>query len=184
LILKVEGNWVVSSEIVFQVAPPDAPKDTILFFRPVDSLSGYDPVSLIGHEDMSTNQLAWKLSGGKRESGKNPPGTVTRLAGQLRDRWLRDGLVDVYDGPRGSRMMRLKNDLATSPAPRPEKLAKSGNLTSPTAPIEARGGGEVVRGSRGPGEVRVEGEVTPPRDGEQPTGDKHTPSNSNEGGQS
>jgi hypothetical protein len=162
LVLKVEGNWVLTSEMVFQVAPPDAPKGSIYFFRPLDPLSNYDPESLIGQEEMSTNQLARKLTGEKPESGKNPSGAMFRLAGQLRDRWQHAGLIEVFDGPRGSRMMRLKTDLATSPGPRPEKEAKSGNLTSPTAPIEARGGGEVVRGSRGPETACAEGEVIEP----------------------
>jgi len=146
--------------MTFEVAPADAQRGAILYFRPFNPLNIYDPIELVGDEEISTNELAWRLSGKPRQKGKNPPGASTRLAEQLRDQWEQEGRVEVLKGPRKSQMLRLRTNLASSPQPSRARSAQSGNLTSPTAPIEARGGSEVKRGSRANGGAGSEGKVS------------------------
>ena len=100
LLLKVEGNFVLNSEITFEVAPPDAPAGAIYYFKPFDPHAIYDPKELVGEGEISTNEFAWRLSGKPRETGKNPPGASTRLAEKLRDRWEHEGTIEVTPGPR------------------------------------------------------------------------------------
>jgi hypothetical protein len=139
-ILKVEGNFVLGGDITFEVCGPEAHENAIHYFTPIDPYAVYDPVKLVGQEAISTNQLAWRLSGEKPEPGKTPPGTATRLATKLRNYWLAKGVIEVFDGPRGAKMLQLKGDLATSPSPRQNTGAKSGESDLATSPPLYKGG--------------------------------------------
>jgi hypothetical protein len=143
-VLKVEGSFVLKEQMTFDVVGDGDHPGAIHFFEPTDALAGYDPKDLVGAEGVSTNQLAQRLSG----KPGTPSGSDNRLANRLRQRWLKDGLVEVIDGTRGAKMMRLVVDLATSPAPRQQDGAKSVEPHLATAPIEALGG-EVERSSTG-----------------------------------
>jgi hypothetical protein len=116
--------------------------------------------SVLGDVDISVNELAWRLSGREREPGKNPPGSATRQAHEIRDHWVQKGEIEIVAGPRGAQLLRRKRNLATLPTPRRAQRARSGNLTSPSVRIEARAGGEVGRGSRRDPASRL-GEVIP-----------------------
>jgi len=140
-IVRSEGNFILGGEMVFSVCDPEDPPNAIRFFHPVDPFASYHPGDYLKpREPISTNQLAWALSKKPPKPGKNPPGSDTKLANQLRGYWAGKGLVEVFDGARGAKMIRSKDDLASSPGPRSEVGAKSGNPTSPTPPIEAGGG--------------------------------------------
>jgi hypothetical protein len=164
-ILRVEGNFVLGGTTTFEVADDSDHEDAIRYFRPNDPFAGYHASDYLKlGEPISTNDLAWCLSRKQPESGKNPPGTATRLASILRDRWLAQGTIDVLDGPRGAKMLRLRADLATSPGPRPSELAKSGTHLA-TAPKKARGGEvEEVPGEPAGGEET--GTTEPPDPGD------------------
>ena len=147
--VRVEGNFLTGSETTFEVAPESAEASEILYFRPVDPLAAHDPEMLLGPEgEISTNGLAWKLSGKERQPGKNPPGAATTLAGELRKSWKAKGLVTVEKGPRNALMIKLVPHLSTAPDSQLGEVTKTGNSTSPTAPIEARFGGEERTDSR------------------------------------
>jgi hypothetical protein len=148
--LKVEGGYVLKDEIELEVASEDDHPEKILYFKPTDSLAEYDPRNYIAPgEGISTNELAWRLAKQPKKPGKNPPGAATKLAGRLRDRWVSEGRIEVEDGgPGQSKLIRLKPDLATSPEPRQQSEANLGEPHLATAPIEARGGGEVEGDSR------------------------------------
>jgi hypothetical protein len=140
-VLEVDGNMVLRRQIVFDVAEDDDEGGAIQFFRRVDALSGYLSDDLLKGGPLSTNELAWRLSGRPRKPGRNPSGSCTRLAEQLRDKWVTEGIAELTAGPHGAKLIRLV-DLATSLPPLPEEQERPGDSTSPTAPIEARGSGE------------------------------------------
>jgi hypothetical protein len=142
--LMVEGSFVLDDELIFDVADPDDPSGTIKFFRLTNALAAYDPVTLVGTGGVSSNELAWRVSGGPRQTGKNPPGAASRLATELRLHWLEQGLVEIVPGPRNSQVIQLVGShLATVPSPPPGTEAQSGNTTSPSVPLGAHAGGEV-----------------------------------------
>jgi len=138
--LRVVGNAVHSQAWTFTVAAPDSPPGSIEYFSPDDPFLAYDPGDYLQSGNaISTNELAWRLCGEERDGRETPSGTWTRLAPSLRDYWERKGLVDARDGPRGSKLISLKGDFATSPTPRQSTSARSSAHLA-TSPIEARGG--------------------------------------------
>jgi hypothetical protein len=147
-LLKAEGNYVLGGEVVLEVAGDDDHPDKILYFRPVAALAEIDPAQFLEPgTPISTNELARRLSGKPRVEGEQPSGSYQRQAAKRRDRWEAEGLVEVFNGERGAKMLRLR-DLPTSPRPHPTPEVKSREPHLTTAPIEARGGGEVERDSR------------------------------------
>ena len=67
---------------------------------------------------------------------------VPRLAAKLRDHWDSEGVIEVCDGRRGAKMLKLKDNLATSPQPRPADEAKSGEPDLASSPPLYKGGEE------------------------------------------
>lgn len=100
--LRVEGNSVPDRELELEVAGPDAdPPGAVLYFRPQDRLRAYELDDLIEPgEAISTRTLTVRLAG-----DSEPVGTHQRLAAELRNRWEREGLVRVFKGARGAKMI-------------------------------------------------------------------------------
>jgi hypothetical protein len=81
----------------------------LLYFRPHDPLAEYQPEDVLeAGQEISTTGLAWWLSGKDAEPGGTPPGECKRLAIRLRDRWRKQDRIEVVDGPRGAKLLRLK----------------------------------------------------------------------------
>ena len=60
-------------------------------------------------EEISSSELAWRLAGTQpSKPGERPAGKWQRLARVLRVHWEGADLVDVYKGPRGAIMLRLR----------------------------------------------------------------------------
>ena len=93
--------------LVLAVCGTDSDQEEILYFRPHDPTASYLPTDYLTDEPISTTAFAWKLSGAEPESGKRPPGEFNRLAAELRDQWLRAGLIVVSDGPRAAKLIAL-----------------------------------------------------------------------------
>ena len=99
-------------DALFQVCPPESDGEELLYFRPHDPLAEYKAEDLLSEEFITTNALAWALSGKEPETGKRPPGDCSSLAARLREEWLRQGLIEVVPGPNRSKQMRLKGGCA------------------------------------------------------------------------
>jgi hypothetical protein len=95
-------------DTLFQVCPPESDGEELLYFRPHDPIGTYKPEDFLSDEFITTNALAWALSGKEREKNKNAPGDCSNLATQLREEWFRRGLIEVEPGPNRSKLMRLK----------------------------------------------------------------------------
>jgi hypothetical protein len=103
----VRGNAVADAELLLEVAGPDAqPEGALLYWRPVDPLGGValeDVLPEVGSES-STRDLARAFGG--CDADEEPSGRARREAALLRERWRREGLVEVFQGPRRALMMR------------------------------------------------------------------------------
>jgi len=106
-LLKVDGNVVLNSEHTFEVSGPDAEPGAINYFRPIDPLDEHDIDDLCAPgEKLNQTDLAWRVAGKEREPNKRPPGRATSTAASLMSRWSRDGLGEVFPGPRRSKIFR------------------------------------------------------------------------------
>ncbi len=93
---------------LFEVCSPESDVEELIHFRPHDPLSAHDPHEILTPgEEISTNDLAWRLSSEEPANGKGPSGDMKRLAAQLRERWRQAGLVEVTPGPRGAKLIKL-----------------------------------------------------------------------------
>jgi hypothetical protein len=105
--LRVSGNAVLGNEIHFQVAGEKNAPGEILYFRPIDPLDAYPLDDLLSaQEELSTSELAWRIAD-RRPKGPldRPPGTASKMASALRDRWHAQGLVEVVETG-GRKMIR------------------------------------------------------------------------------
>jgi len=109
--IEADGNAILPAEHFFEVAGADADPGAIHFFRRSDPLGGHDPHALLGHDAVSMTGLAWRIAGEEPTTGRKPPGAALRTAAALAARWERAGLVDVTDGPRGSRLVSLRPEI-------------------------------------------------------------------------
>jgi hypothetical protein len=96
-------------DLTLEVCSPEAETPELIYFKMHDPLATYRPRDYIDDdEELSTNSLAWRLTGKEPEKGKQPPGEAKRLAAELRGAWLEEGLVDVRGGRRRAKMVRLR----------------------------------------------------------------------------
>lgn len=106
-ILKVDGNAILPAEITLEVASETADVGAVHYFRPCDPIAAHSiDDHLTAGEEISTSELAWRLSGKTRETGKRPPGTAQELAARLRDRWAREGLVEKFQAGQAINLRR------------------------------------------------------------------------------
>jgi hypothetical protein len=104
--LAVDGNAVLTRELHFDTAPEDAEPGALLFFHPADLLADYDLDSLLPiAEPVSLSELAWRVSGKPRVSGKKPSGSAQTNARQLVQKLELAGLAERFKGERGSEMV-------------------------------------------------------------------------------
>ena len=68
----------------------------------------YRPNKLIGAEELSTRDLAWRIADQEPVRGKAPPGWAAARARELREIWVKANLIDVFTGPRNAKMMRVR----------------------------------------------------------------------------
>ncbi len=111
--LRVYGNGIDDSTLIFRVAP-DCDPGKVLFWRlegPDDAIKPQD--YLIPGEEVTTEELAWKLSGkirpdagddGKR---KRPPKDCQVRATRARNSWEDEGLIDIRTGTHNAKLLRL-----------------------------------------------------------------------------
>ena len=67
-------------DALFQVCSLESDGEELLYFRPHDPLAEYKPEDLLSDEFVTTNALAWALSGKEPETGKRVPGDCSKLA--------------------------------------------------------------------------------------------------------
>jgi hypothetical protein len=107
--LHVQGNEVLESTTDFRVSSDESEPGAILFWRPTNQLDGYVVEDLISPgEEISTSALAWRLQGDEPAEGQRPANQYQRTAKALREHWERARVVEVFDGQRGSKMLRLR----------------------------------------------------------------------------
>ena len=107
-LLKVDGNAILPTEIMLEVADTTADEGSIHYFRPGDLADGHEPEQYLKPGDeITTSALAWLLAGKEPEAGERPPGAFAQLAGALRNRWERAGLVTVKDGKQRAKVIQL-----------------------------------------------------------------------------
>jgi hypothetical protein len=98
--------------LTLQVAPQDSEPGDLLYFRFHDPLAAHQPHDLIAAgENLTTNALAWRLSGTEPEPKKQPPGDARRLAATLREKWEKEGRIIVTDGPNRSKLIALPSPM-------------------------------------------------------------------------
>lgn len=102
-------------EALFEVCAPQSAGEELIYFRPHDALAAHDPAKLIGSEAITTNGLAWRLSGKDPDDGGRPPGDCTKLAAKLRNEWERRGLVTVEAGPNRSKLIKYTGGAPGAP---------------------------------------------------------------------
>lgn len=95
-------------ELLLQVCSPESDSEELLFFRPHDPLATHNPGDLLGAEWITTTALAWALARTAPVQGKRPPGEANDLATRLREEWQRRGLIEVKEGARNAKLMRLR----------------------------------------------------------------------------
>jgi hypothetical protein len=105
--LEVDGNAILPAEIFFEVSGEGAEPGAINYFRRTDPIGDADPTDYLGEEAISTSALAWRIAGKQPTNGERPPGKSVRRANQLRESWLRQKKVEVFEGARGAIMIRL-----------------------------------------------------------------------------
>lgn len=84
----------------------------ISHFRRHDPLAEYDPRSLTPESIwISTNDLARSLDryANPERTREEPPGVFKTLAKDLRNAWAAEGRIDVRDGQRGAKEIRLRD---------------------------------------------------------------------------
>jgi replicative DNA helicase len=107
--LIADGNSILRSETTYRVCGDDAEPGSIYQWTPVDPLAEYDPAELVGSSAISTSVLAWRLAGREpQRAGDRPPGEAMALAARLRELWARQGRVELLDGPRGARLIAMR----------------------------------------------------------------------------
>jgi hypothetical protein len=91
----------------FEVCSPDAEREELLFWRPTDELAQHSISDYLAPDEaISTNELAWRLSGREPTPNADPPGDARRLAVLLRKRWVEDGCATAEAGARNAKMIR------------------------------------------------------------------------------
>jgi len=85
------------------------PSPEIVYFKAHDPLMHYTPSEYLSTDEwISTTELARCLDRSMNDGEeRDPPGSVRTLAGELRREWARARLVEVRDGPRKAKEMRL-----------------------------------------------------------------------------
>jgi len=105
--LHVQGNAISEARRQFAVCGEENEPGDILYWRLADPLGGYELDDLIAEsEELSTTALAWRVQGELPSKGKSPQANHQRRATQLRESWLQRGLIQTFEGPRGSKMLR------------------------------------------------------------------------------
>jgi hypothetical protein len=107
--LHVQGNAVPETRITFSVAGEESEPGKILYWRPTDPLAAYDLTDLVGeNEEITTSELAARLQDPPPDEGQRAGNVAQRLATRLRTEWQRAGLIEVRDGQRRAKLLRLK----------------------------------------------------------------------------
>lgn len=108
-ILKVDGNSLLPHELTFEVAPDTAEPGSLFRFRLCDPVADAQIDDLLGEtEAISTEELAWRLSGTDRVQGERAPRQAARIAASLRERWLKQGLVEIVHGSHGGKLIQRR----------------------------------------------------------------------------
>lgn len=95
-------------EALFTVCSKESSGDELLFFRPSDPVADYSPNDYLQPgEQITTEELARRLSPQPLPDDARPGGALRDLATTLRERWCSSGLVDVIAGPRNSKLTKL-----------------------------------------------------------------------------
>jgi len=115
--LHVQGNAISERWLVFDVSGEENEPGDILFWRIGDPLACYEIGELLAYgETISTNALAWRLQGEEPKKGGSPSSPHQRASKELRERWERDGLIEVVKGDHGAKALRRLGSENTTPA--------------------------------------------------------------------
>jgi replicative DNA helicase len=110
--LRVYGNGIDDSTLTFRVAPDEDP-GKVLFWRLEEPGGDLNPQAyLLPGEEITTEELAWKLSGKKRPDAKTDgkrtraPKDCHNRATRARNNWEKKGTIAVR-GKSNAKLMRL-----------------------------------------------------------------------------
>jgi len=108
--LHVQANAIPENRLTFAVCGEDNEPGEILYWRPADPMSTYDPAEILAEtEEISTSELAARIQDPPPDGNARANQASMKTARTLRNSWERAGVIDVRVGRHSAKLLRLKH---------------------------------------------------------------------------